>query len=707
MNNFREKADLIWNLANLLRGDYKPHEYADVILPLVVLRRLDQAMAPTRAAVRQAYDTYKGKLENLHLVLSKAAGNSSVYNYSEFDWERLLNAPSDLAQNLVAYFNGFSPDVQDILEKFDFRRQVSRLQAANLLYPILKAFEEVDLHPDRVPNHEMGMVFEELIRRFSEQYNETAGEHFTPREVIALMVELLLCENGSFIQPGKIIEVYDPACGTGGMLTEARRAIIERSEGMNSPPIVYLFGQEINPTSYAVAKADLLLKGEDPSRLAFGNSFSEDGHAGKRFRLMLSNPPFGVEWKKVEHIIRNEHETKGHDGRFGAGLPRITDGSFLFLQHMLAKRFEDESGSRIAIIFNGSPLFTGDAGSGESEIRRWILENDWLEGIVALPEQIFYNTGIATYIWILTNRKSARRKGKVTLVNAADFWAPMTPRSLGNKRRLVTRQHNGMDIVELYRAMENNDYCRVFENADFGYRRVRIERPLRLNFHAAPERIERLKEQPAFAALSEKEPLRATALLDALRRLPDRPSRNPAEYLRWLDDAVETLHATSLPKIPKITPTLRKAILNALTERDETALPVPVRFRVEPLHATALPQWEPDPDLRDHENVPLKYAPPTPVVETLHCNVSTAHRNVSTEDMVFAYFEREVKPYLDDAWIDQAFCDDKDGKVGVVGYEINFNRYFYKYTPPPHPAELARQIQEKERQIADLLREWL
>ena len=690
MNNFREKADLIWNLANLLRGDYKPHEYADVILPLVVLRRLDQAMAPTRAAVRNAYDAYKGKLENLHLVLSNAAGGSLVYNYSAFDWQSLLAAPGDLAQNLVAFFNGFSPDVQDIIEKFDFRRQVARLQAANLLYPILKAFEDVDLHPDRASNHEMGYIFEELIRRFSEQYNETAGEHFTPREVIALMVEQLLSENAdAFIQPGKIIEVFDPACGTGGMLTEASKAIAARSQGLNPPPVVYLFGQEINPTSYAVAKADLLLKGEDPRRLAFGNSFSEDGHAGKRFRLMLSNPPFGVEWKKVEYIIRNEHETKGDDGRFGAGLPRITDGSFLFLQHMLAKHFADETGSRIAIIFNGSPLFTGDAGSGESEIRRWILENDWLEGIIALPEQMFYNTGIATYIWIVTNRKSERRQGKVTLVNAVDFWAPMTPRSLGNKRRWIPPEWR-QRIVELYAAMQENGHCRVFENADFGYRRVRIERPLRLNFHAAPERIERLKEQSAFTALTESkkkdERERAAdiaagerlqqAILDALRRLPDRVSYDPTEYLRWLDDALQPL---------KLKEPLRKASLNALTERDETALPVPGKKG----------GWEPDTDLRDHENVPLTYAP------------SMYDENVPLKENVYAYFEREVKPYVDDAWIDEDFCDKQDGKVGVVGYEVNFNRYFYRYTPPPHPAELARQIQAKEHSIADLLKEWL
>ncbi|MFQ5612299.1 MAG: N-6 DNA methylase, partial [Anaerolineae bacterium] len=615
MNNFRQKVDLIWNLANLLRHDYKPHEYADVILPLVVLRRLDQAMEPTRDAVRQAYETYKGKLENLDSVLAAKAGGSLVYNHSEFNWQRLLAAPTDLQQNVITYLNGFSPEVLDIIEKFEFRRQVARLQSANLLYHLLKEFEKVDLHPDRVDNIEMGYIFEELIRRFSEQYNETAGEHFTPREVIELMVDLLLSENPeAFLGPDKIVEIYDPACGTGGMLSEAKKGVT-RNYGQD-PSKVFLFGQEINPTSYAVAKADLLLKGEDPRRLAFGNSFSEDGHKGKRFRLMLSNPPFGVEWKKVQYIIKNEHEALGYDGRFGPGLPRITDGSFLFLMHMLAKRFEEAPGSRIAIIFNGSPLFTGDTGSGESEIRRWILENDWLEGIVALPEQLFYNTGIATYIWIVTNHKSDRRRGKVQLINAVDFWEPMTPRSLGNKRRKIGDKDRER-IVELYKAMAENEHSRIFDNADFGYRRVRIERPLRLNFQATPERIERLKDEKTFQNLTKtrkKDPAaveaarregerQQQAILAALRTLPGQMSKDPKEYNRWLNQAVETLHATSSNF--KVSASLRKAILNALTERDETAHPVPAK-KVKTLHATS-PQWEPDTDLRDYENVPLQY----------------------------------------------------------------------------------------------------
>ncbi len=685
MNHLQDKIDLIWKLAELLRHDYQQRENADVILPMVVLRRLDQWMAPTRAAVRKAYQDYSGKLANLDRVLSNAAGGSLIYNHSEFDWERLLDAPQDLPQNLIAYFNAYSPDVQDILEKFDFRRQVSRLQSANLLYRIFNEFRNVDLHPSNIEPHDMGYIFEDLIRRFSEQDNQTAGEHFSPREAIQLMVDLLLSENPlDFLGPDKIVEFFDPACGTAGMLAEGKKRVIAYNQ---DPKKVYLFGQEINPISYAIAKADLLLKGEDPRRLAFGNSFSEDGHAGKRFRLMLTNPPFGVEWKKVEYIIRNEYEAKGYDGRFGAGLPRITDGSLLFLQHMLAKRMEDEVGSRIAVIFNGSPLFTGDAGSGESEIRRWIIENDWLEGIIALPDQMFYNTGISTYIWIVTNRKSQRRKGKIQLINAVDFWELMTPKSLGNKRHRISPQQR-QQIVDIYKGFQEGEYCCIFDNADFGYRRIRVERPLRLNFHATPERIALLKEQSAFHSLVEskkKDPAEQAAenaageqtqqaIVWALQTLPGEQSRQPAEYLAWLDQALKPL---------KLKDPVRKAILNALTERDESADPLPGKKG----------EFEPDSELRDHENVPLKYAP-----SIYDENVPLKEKNI------YAYFEREVRRYIADAWIDEDYRDEKDQDVGVVGYEINFNRYFYKYTPPPHPAELAQQIEQKEAQIAQLLR---
>jgi type I restriction enzyme M protein len=689
MSHLDDKIDLIWKLAEYLRHDYQQRENADVILPLVVLRRLDQFTAPTRKAVREAYKKYTGKLENLDAVLISAAKGSLVYNHSEFDWDSLLDAPSDLAQNLIKYFNSYSPEVQDIIEKFDFRRQISRLQSANLLYPLFKEFENVDLHPSKIEPHDMGYIFEDLIRRFNEQDNQTAGEHFTPREVIELMVDLLLSENPKdFLGKGKIVEIFDPACGTGGMLSEGKKGVT-RNYGQD-PEKVYLFGQEINPTSFAVAKADLLLKGEDPRKLAFGNSFSEDGHADKKFRLMLSNPPFGVEWKKVEYIIRNEYETKG--GRFEAGLPRITDGSFLFLQHMLAKRMEEDNvGSRIAIIFNGSPLFTGDAGSGESEIRRWIIENDWLEGIVALPDQMFYNTGINTYVWIVTNRKSKRRKGKIQLINATaekTFWELMTPKSLGSKRHRINKTQRET-IVDLYKEMKANDYCMIFDNADFGYRRVRVDRPLRLNFSAAPERIERVKEQSAFTGLIEskkKKPKEQEAdrkagealqkeILAALKKLPADVQKDPQEFKPLLDKALKPL---------KLKEPVMKAILQALTERDETAAPMPNKNKKTP--------YEPDSELRDYENVPLNYAP------------SIYDENVPLKENIYEFFKREVSPYVGDAWIDETYKDEHDKQTGLVGYEINFNRYFYKYSPPPAPAELDQQIAKLEDDIAKLLK---
>ncbi len=694
-----ESANLIWNVADLLRGDYKPREYVDVILPMTVFRRLDQAMEGNRQAVWNDHRRYRGELKNLDGFLQRRYGR--VYNTSPYDWRKLMEAPDDIAQNLVTYLNGFSPDVQDIVEKFDFRRQINRLQAAHLIYPVLQEFNRVDLHPDRVSNREMGLIFENLIRRFSEQYNETAGEHFTPREVIRLMVHLLFAEQQQRLaDPNVILKIYDPACGTGGMLTEAKSHLEETLDGQ--APQIWLFGQELNPQAYAVAKSDMLLKGEDPERIVYGNSFSEDGYADRskyRFEIMMSNPPFGVSWKKVEWVIKREHETRGYAGRFGAGLPRINDGALLFLQHMLHKMDGNQVGSRIAIIFNGSPLFTGDAGSGESEIRRWIIENDWLEAIVALPDQLFYNTGINTYIWILTNRKDERRKGKIQLINAVDFYVKMR-KSLGDKRHEISGEQI-KEITGIFQAFSDGEYSRIYENRFFGYRKVRIERPLRLNFQASPERIARLEEQKAFQNLAKsrkkdeesraREEQEGRAQQDAIRQMladmPDALYKSRPAFVKALRQAARGQEVTL--KAP-----LLRAILTALSEKDETA---------EICYKKDKPSegMEPDVDLRDHENVPLS--------EDDYPDDATGDsyldEKVPLTDTVQAYFEREVLPYVPDAFIDLDFTDHKDGRVGRIGYEINFNRYFYKYQPPRPLEEIEGEIRTLEQEIMELLRE--
>jgi len=694
MGNFQEKADFIWGLADMLRGDYLRREYPDVILPMVVIRRLDLAMANTRDTVRQAYDKYKGKLENLHEVLTSAANGSLVYNTSEYDWDLLLKDPNNLAQNLINYLNGFSRDVQDIIEKFDFRRQVSRLQTSNLLHPIFKRFDRIRfLDPDITDNHEMGQIFEHLIYRFNTDNNEYAGEHFTPREVVRLMVRLLLLEDEEALtNPDAIITIYDPACGTGGMLTEAKNYIAHPDR--NPKARVELFGQEINPTSYAVAKSDFLLKGEDPQKLIFGNSFSEDGHEKRRFRHMLSNPPFGVDWRKVEYIIKREQDTKGFDGRFGAGLPRINDGSLLFLQHMLSKQATGEP-SRIVVVFNGSPLFTGDAGSGESNIRRWIIENDWLEGIVALPDQLFYNTGISTYLWVLTNRKHKNRKGKIQLVNAtSDRFYQKMRKSLNNKRNEITDAQID-DISQIYHAFEPGDYCRVFDNEDFGYRRIRVERPLRLNFSAAPERIERLHEQKAFAGLTESKKKSEAdqeadrkagealqqKIIAALQPLPAEVMRDPKRFLPLLEKTLKPL---------KLKKPVQDAVLKALTERDPEAKEMP---------ASKGDGFESDPDLRDYENVPLQvYENPELIGRSIY------DEDVPLKQNIYDYFEQEVKPYVGDAWIDEAYKDEQDQQTGIVGYTVNFNRYFYRYEPPEELHIIEKKIEDLEKEIAALLK---
>jgi len=480
--NHQSLSAFIWSVADLLRGDYKQSEYGKVILPFTVLRRLDCVLESTKAAVlAEQVDKLKADINPEPFLLRKAG--QSFYNISPLDMKKLMGDQDHIRENLFAYIQGFSAAVRDIFERFDFYTQVERLAKAGLLYQVTERFANVDLHPDQVSNSQMGLVFEELIRKFAEISNETAGEHFTPREVIRLMVNLLFIEDDDVLaKPGVVRTIYDPTAGTGGMLSVAGEYLHEH----NPAARLTMFGQELNPESYAICKADMLIKGQDVANITFGNTFSDDGHLHKKFDYMLSNPPFGVEWKKVEKEIRKEHETQGYSGRFGPGLPRVSDGSLLFLLHLISKmRPAVDGGSRFGIVLNGSPLFTGAAGSGESEIRRYVLENDLLEAIIGLPTDMFYNTGISTYVWILSNRKPEHRRGLVQLIDASGYWQKMR-KSLGSKRKELPDDHIA-EITRLFgqfiEASQNNNgkkpVSRIFKNTDFGYRTITVERPLR------------------------------------------------------------------------------------------------------------------------------------------------------------------------------------------------------------------------------------
>src|SRR5208337_3258473 len=479
--NQQSLSSLIWSVADLLRGDYKQSEYGKVILPFTVLRRLDCVLEPTKEAVLAEQTARKKQGLNAEPFLLRKA-KQSFYNTSPLDMKKLMGDQDHIRENLFAYIQAFSPAVRDIFERFEFYAQIDRLAKAGLLYLVTERFAQVDLHPDKVTNSQMGLVFEELIRKFAEISNETAGEHFTPREVIRLMVNLLFIEDDDVLaKPGVVRTIYDPTAGTGGMLSVAGEYLTEH----NPQARLTMFGQELNPESYAICKADMLIKGQDVANIVFGNTFSEDGHPHKKFDYMLSNPPFGVEWKKVEKEVRKEHEDQGFNGRFGPGLPRISDGSLLFLLHLLSKmRPAAEGGSRFGIVLNGSPLFSGGAGSGESEIRRYVLENDLVEAIIALPSDMFYNTGINTYVWILSNRKPKNRKGKVQLIDASGFWRKMR-KSLGSKRKELADEHL-TEITRLFgEFVEASDgeklISRIFKNSEFGYRTITVERPLRDN----------------------------------------------------------------------------------------------------------------------------------------------------------------------------------------------------------------------------------
>ena len=456
--NHQSLSAFIWSVADLLRGDFKQSDYGKIILPFTVLRRLDCVLAPTKAAVLTENAKRKGEGLNPDAFLKRAAGQT-FYNTSPMDMDRLVGDADNVAANLYAYIQGFSPEVRDIFERFKFTAQVDELAKAGLLYQVTERFAQIDLHPNAVDNHQMGLAFEELIRRFAELSNETAGEHFTPREVIRLMVGLLFIEDDDALsKPGVVRSIYDPTVGTGGMLSVAEEYLFDHSPGAR----VSLFGQELNPESYAICKADMLIKGQDVGNIIFGNTLSDDGLPGHRFDYMLSNPPFGVEWKKVEKVVRAEHVQQAHSGRFGPGLPRVSDGSLLFMMHLLSKmRPASEGGSRFGIVLNGSPLFTGGAGSGESEIRRYLLENDLVEAIVALPTDMFYNTGISTYVWIVSNRKPLARKGKLQLIDASGFWRKMR-KSLGSKRREMSDDDIG-DVTRMFGAFQPAQQAALFD----------------------------------------------------------------------------------------------------------------------------------------------------------------------------------------------------------------------------------------------------
>ena len=668
----KNHAAFIWSVADLLRGDYKQSEYGKVILPLTVLRRLDCVLEPTKAKVLARYEKLKGDYENLEPVLRIVSGEQ-FYNLNPLDLPRLLDDPSQLAGNLRAYIAGFSSGARDVLEKFDFDAQIARLDKANLLYQVIGKFAEIDLHPDTVSNLEMGYLYEELIRRFSELSNETAGEHFTPREVIRLMVNLLFAEDADVLtKPGTVRTLFDPACGTGGMLSVAEDYLRQLNPGAR----LEVFGQELNEETYAICRSDMMLKGQDASHITVGNSFTDDGHAGRTFDYCLANPPFGVEWKKVEADIRKEYDQLGFRGRFGAGLPRINDGSFLFLQHMIAKmKPVEEGGSRIAIVFNGSPLFTGAAGSGESEIRRWIIENDWLEAVVALPDQLFYNTGISTYFWIVTNRKSEERRGKVQLVDARELSTKMR-KSLGNKRNQISDEQID-EITRLYGDFAGGEHVKILPNEAFGFMRITVERPLKVKWvlnEATSAAVAKSKAWKAFrSSVDNLDAEDFFGLPGPFDFLLDRP---------W--DSSEAMRDALLQVRPDLSDDLVKEVLKAAAQSDSDGVLVTDK-KGHPL---------PDAGLRDNENVPLPAVSVAWEIDVVERLESAEYRAAVNE-----YVTAEVLPYVADAWV--------DFEKTKIGYEIPLTRHFYKYVPPRPLFEIDDEIKQLETDIQELMKDVL
>ena len=771
-NNFSQVAAFIWSVADLLRGDFKQSQYGRVILPFTLLRRLECVLAESKAAVVSEYE----RIQPLNLpedaqekFLLRATNELAFFNTSPMDLGKM--GQTDIKANLKTYVQSFSKDAREIFEHFKFDEFVGLLDDANLLYKVVKMFATTDLSPEAVSNHDMGLVFEELIRRFAEGSNETAGEHFTPRDIVRLTTSLVFMEDDEALSKDGIIRtIYDPTAGTGGFLSSGMEYVLE----LNPNAVMRAFGQELNPESYAICKADMLIKGQDVSRIKLGNTLSNDQLTHDKFDYMLSNPPFGVDWKKIEQDIKDEHQVKGFDGRFGAGLPRVSDGSLLFLMHLISKmRNRDQAndqGSRIGIILNGSPLFTGSAGSGESEIRRYILEADLLEAIIALPNDMFYNTGIATYIWVLSNKKDAERKGKVQLIDGSYLYSKMR-KSLGSKRnemseddiKTIIRSFGDFEVMDARTLDKPADVksnrgrqsaspktetaktfaSKIFNSYEFGYRRVTIERPLRLSAQITDEAIASLRFAPKpfnavmqsiyeqfgatwtdvftdqnYGDLSEVA-LEVRALVKAeYPELKEKDIKDVLDSKIWLfqkelmqkaqtlQDHIGTAQSDDSNQFDEILKQAFKAtdikldtkekkqFLDAITWKNPEAEPViskVVKGAENPLYGQfsyqgKVVEFVQDGDLRDAENIAL-------------------NPNVDTTDLIESYFKREVQPHVADAWINADKRDDKDGEIGIVGYEIPFNRHFYVYQPPRDLKEIDADLDAVSSEIMKLLQE--
>ncbi len=752
-NNFSQVAAFIWSVADLLRGDFKQSQYGRVILPFTLLRRLECVFEPSRAKVLEANEKVKAMPlpeEAKEKMLLKATESLSFFNTSELDLSSL--GQKNIRANLSNYIQHFSKDAREIFEHFKFDEFTGLLDDANLLYKVVQKFASTDLSPQSISNHDMGLVFEELIRRFAESSNETAGEHFTPRDIVRLTTGLIFSQDDDALnKEGVIRTIYDPTAGTGGFLSSGTEYVYEH----NPEAVMRVFGQELNPESYAICKADMLIKGQDVSRIKLGNTLSNDQLAYENFDYMLSNPPFGVDWKKIEQEIKDEHEQKGFNGRFGAGLPRVSDGSLLFLMHLISKMRDIDGtgqGSRIGIILNGSPLFTGSAGSGESEIRRYILEADLLEAIIALPTDMFYNTGIATYVWVLSNKKDAERKGKVHLINAANLSSKMR-KSLGSKRnyltdaeiKTITQNYGAFEAVDTLTLDGESEQqkpfsSKIFNSYEFGYRRVTIERPLRLSAQLSDERIASLRFAPkpfnavmqkiyddygtdwtetSYGQLSDDQQVEIRALIKAeFSELKEKDIKTVLDPKLWLEQRAlmrkavalqvqigivqhddfnifdEVLKQALKDSSVKLESKEKKQFLDAVTWKNPEAEPVinkVIKAKENPLYGQftykgKVVEFEQDSDLRDAENIALD-------------------PNQSTTDLIESYFKREVQPHVPDAWINADKRDAQDGDIGLVGYEIPFNRHFYVYQPPRDLAEIDADLDAVSREIMALLQE--